>query len=239
MKSILKKDFTCGLKCLALTIVFISIITLPLTGCSTKSATNKEPIITNSNNSTSSTPANNTTNSTSVSSTPNATPNLDINDEEIVTLLTNGNDSVRKLQKLFDTSKILEATEEGKPFGSYAPLKGSTFKDMDALQSYLSKELGLNKYFSIDFNKKFVNYLSKNINNEYYVAVGDFGPGLNVKESKIISKTPDKTKLVVTFSSPSFFEDSSRVTREATIIHDGEKWVIDKMDTWGMPTLGK
>lgn len=238
MKSNLKKNFTCYLKGLVLTIIFVLIIALPLTACSTKDTTSKEPIIPNNNNTTKSAPANNTT-STAVSSAPAATPNLNITDEEIISLLTNGNDSVRKLQMLFDTSKIIEASEEGKPFGSYAPLKGSAFKDMDSLQSYLSKELGLNKYFSTDFSKKFVSHLSKNVNNEYYVAVGDFGMGLNVKESKITSKTPDKTKLVVNFSVPSFFEDSSSVNKEATLIHNGEKWVIDKMDTWGIPTLGK
>lgn len=239
MKSNLKKTFTCDLKGLVLTFAFILIIALPLTACSTKDLTSKEPVITNSNSTLSSAPSNNITKSTSVSPAPDATPNLNINDDEIIALLTNANDSIRKLQMLFDTSKIVEASEEGKPFGYYAPLKGSAFKDMDSLQSYLSKELDLNKYFSSDFSKKFVNHLSKNINNEYYVAVGDFGPGLNVKESKIISKTASKTKLVVTFSAPSFFEDSSSVDKEATLIHNGEKWVIDKMDTWGIPTLAK
>lgn len=180
---------------------------------------------TNNNNSTDNTNSNNNNNSS-----------FNFSDEELVTLLSNGNDSVRKLQSLYDTSKEI-TLKTPDPFSTYTKLKDKTFKDYESLYKYLSEELSLDKYFSEEFSQKLVKHLSKEIDSEFYVALGNFGIGVNIKDGKISSKKIDGNKVYVTFDAPSFAPIEEISSHNVILIFENGKLVINKMDTWGIPIL--
>lgn len=186
---------------------------------------------TNNNNNTS-------TNDNSNSNNNNNNNNNTINfsDEELVTLLANGNDSIRKLQGLYDTSKTV-SVKDNATFPIYAKLKDKTFTDYDSLYKYLSEKLSLDKYFSEEFSQKLVKHLSKEIDKEFYIGLGDFGIGINVKDSKISSKKIDGNKISVTFEAPSYISGEKSISLNAALLFENGKLIIDKMDTWGIPIL--
>lgn len=186
---------------------------------------------TNTNNN-----SNNTTSTNNNSSSSSNNNNINFSDEELVTLLSNGNDSLRKLQGLYDTSKTV-SVKDNDTFPVYAKLKDKTFTDYDSLYKYLSEKLSLDKYFSEEFSEKLVKHLSKEIDKEFYIGLGDFGIGINVKDSKISSKKIDGNKISVTFEAPSFISNEETSSHNVILLFENGKLIIDKMDTWGIPIL--
>jgi len=231
-----KKIFLSLLLSTALIILIIGGIALGLF----KDKPSKDNNVINSNtgsaNSSSKDNGTNTNNNNNTSTNNNNNNNINFSDEELVTLLSNGNDSVRKLQGLYDTSKTV-SVKDNATFPVYAKLKDKTFKDYESLYKYLSEELSLDKYFSEEFSQKLVKHLSKEIDKEFYIGLGDFGIGLNVKDSKISSKKIDGNKISVTFDSPSYISGEKSISLDAALLFENGKLVIDKMDTWGIPIL--
>lgn len=223
-----KKVFLSLLLSTALIILIIGGIALGLF----KDKPNKDNNVINTNNgSVNSSNKDNTTNNSNNN-------NINFSDEELVTLLSNGNDSLRKLQGLYDTSKTVTVKDDA-TFPFYAKLKDKTFKDYESLYKYLSEELSLDKYFSEEFSQKLVKHLSKEIDKEFYIGLGDFGIGINVKDSKISSKKIDGNKISVTFEAPSFISGEKSISLNSTLLFKNEKLVIDKMDTWGIHILNE
>lgn len=159
-----------------------------------------------------------------------------ISDDEIRKLLYDGDMNIRKLETLYkEDSYITLQDSKGNNF-FYSKLKEDV-KTLEDLKKYLNKAIGLDSYFSEEFSGKLINFISKKHNDEYYIMLGNFGLRYSVEQGEIISKSYEGNKVHILEKMPNW-EDVSREL-EFTLIYEGNRWVIDKTNLWGIEAIAK
>lgn len=155
----------------------------------------------------------------------------ELSDEQLITLINNGDISVRNLYKVYDQL----ATKYNESDGNFTDIK-ENITDTETLTLYLNEQLNLNSYFSNEFIGKFISYVFKKIDGKYCARVGNFDLGFIIKE--IAAKKYEGNKLYTTFTvKNNLYNDYGNIS--AVLIYTDGKWIIDKMDTWGIPYVGE
>lgn len=151
-----------------------------------------------------------------------------ISDEQLKILIHNGDMSVRKIDSLRKPNSYIRI--ELKEFDNVK----EDFTDSDSLTQYANEKLCLSSYFSNEFTGKFINFAFKKINGVYYIIRGNFSISPIIKEISL--KKYEENKLYINFIVTYAFSSDS-FNKTATLIYNNGKWVIDKMDIWGIPDL--
>ncbi|WP_055668892.1 M56 family metallopeptidase [Desnuesiella massiliensis] len=160
----------------------------------------------------------------------------EISDDKIRKLLYDSDMSIRKLETLYkDDSYITLSDSKGNNF-TYSKLKEDV-KTLEDLKKYLDKTIGLNIYFSEEFSNKLINYIAKKHNDEYYVLLGNFGLRYLVEKVEIISKSYEGNKVRMSGKMPNWEEIPREM--EFTLSYEGNRWVLDKANFWGIEAVAK
>lgn len=113
---------------------------------------------------------------------------------------------------------------------SYARVKDNT-SFYKSVQEYLNKKYGFSNYYTDRFINSTVDFVFTAVNDELYMRYGNPEPAISAESSQIISKKYDGNKLYVKIKGY-YGGDESIV--DATLIYNGNVWLIDKFDNWGV-----
>ncbi len=149
-----------------------------------------------------------------------------ISDSAIKELLVNGDEAFKN---------ILKTNVCGKSYVdvsgiTYAPLTEDLSK-YSSIYEYLSKNYILNNYYTDRFVKSMATFLFIRINNNYYMRYGDPESRLMIKNSEVISKKYEFNKVHVSLKG--YYSDDVSYA-SATLVFNGDKWLIDNFDNWGI-----
>lgn len=151
-----------------------------------------------------------------------------ISDSAVKELLFNGDEAFQNVLRInVDGSSYVNVSGI-----SYAKVTEDLSK-YSSIYQYLNKNYGLNSYYTDRFIKSTVNSLFTNIDSQYYIRYGNPEPRVIVRNSKIVSKQYDGNKVYVYLKGYSSEPDSLSYAY-ATLTFDGNRWLIDKFDNWGM-----
>lgn len=144
-----------------------------------------------------------------------------ISDKEIINLLFNSYNSMRNLESFYIHHTPFEE------FNNRTYMKmPKSITSHESLVAYLNKTLGLNKYFTSDYTERLIKYVfSKQVNDQYYMLVGQFGQIFDMKNAKITSTKYEGNKLYVTYQG--YYEPNDLKTEKATLIFNGTNWLVD------------
>lgn len=156
----------------------------------------------------------------------------EVSEEKIKELAFKGDKSVRAI------SMLVIAPENDVEIDNrhYRKLE-KTIKTLEELNAYLNKDFNLDKYFSKNFRSKFINFLFKDINGDYYIVLGNPGLSFEIEKSKLSSIEYDSNKAFATLTG-SWEGDNGEVSNvKIELIYENKEWVIEKFDNWGIPDL--
>lgn len=175
-------------------------------------------------------------NSTPGSSSTNIKNNTDdipaITDEQILELLSNGNTSIRGIEKIKDKYNYPEI-EMNDHFYSKLPKE---ICDDSSLNAFLNKEISLDKFFTDDFKAKLKSSIIVINNHIYYLIEGQAGLNIDITGGKITSKKISRSSIYIEFTADTIgLKEPAK--REALLKYENGKWLIDKFDNWGIEAV--
>lgn len=175
-------------------------------------------------------------NSTPGSSSTNINNNTNdipaITDEQILELLSNGDTSIRGIEKI----KVKYNYPEIKMNDHFYAKLPKEICDDNSLNAFLNKEISLDKFFTDDFKTKLKSSIIVINDNIYYLIEGQAGLNTDIIGGKITSKKASEKSIYIEFTANTI-EIKGTVKREALLKYENGKWLIDKFDNWGIAAV--
>ncbi|AGY78169.1 cell wall-binding repeat-containing protein [Clostridium autoethanogenum] len=141
-------------------------------------------------------------------------------------LLLQGDDAFKKVLKInVDGNSYMDVSGI-----SYAPVTDN-IGEYSSISEYLNENYGLNNYYTKDFVSALISFVFKDIDGKVYMRYGNPEPELTVENSEVVSKKYDGNKADITLKGYYYGELSYA---NATLVYDGNRWLIDKFDNWGV-----
>lgn len=154
--------------------------------------------------------------------------NAVIFDDSIKKLLFNGDEAFKNILKInVDGSSYINISGI-----SYAKVT-EDFSSYSSIYEYLNKNYGLNSYYTDGFIKNMVSFVFTNVNGKWYMRYGNPKPKLIVQNSQIAYKKYDGNKVYVSLKGY-YFGPQDVSYANAVLSFEGDKWLIDKFDNWGI-----
>lgn len=194
---------------------------------SNNSKSSEKSTVSNSNSALSSS---NTNTNTNVNKNTNDIPA--ITDEQILDLLSDGNTSIRGVEKLKGKYNYPEV-KLNDHFYTKLPKE---ICDDSSLNAFLNKEISLDKFFTDEFKTKLKSSIIVINDNIYYLIEGQAGLNNDIKNGKITSKKINGPSIYIEFTANTI-ELKETVKREALLKYENGKWLIDKFDNWGIAAV--
>ncbi|OAA90901.1 cell wall-binding repeat-containing protein [Clostridium ljungdahlii] len=149
-----------------------------------------------------------------------------ISDEDAKKLLLQGDDAFKKILKInVDGNSYVDVSGV-----SYAPVTDN-MGEYNSISKYLNQNYGLNNYYTNDFVNTLINFMFKDIDGKVYMRYGNPEPALTVEDSEVGSKKYNGNKVDIMLKGYYYGELSYA---NATLVYDGNRWLIDKFDNWGV-----
>lgn len=158
----------------------------------------------------------------------NLKDNLIISNDDIKKILLDGDESFKKIFKIkVDGNSYINIS--GK---SYAKVIDNMNK-YDSMYEYLNKKYNLKEYYTDEFIRKIISCVFKDIDGRCYMLYGNPEPAVIVKDSQIVSKKFYNDKVYVVIKD-NCSNNKSGIYAHAVLTYNGNKWLIDKFDNWGI-----
>lgn len=114
---------------------------------------------------------------------------------------------------------------------SYAPLKDNI--DGNSIYNYLNSNYGLDKYYTDSYINNFINSVFKNINGKIYMRYGVPEPAVILDNCSVVDKKYNDNEVYITIRGYSYIPEDT-VDIDAVLIYNGNKWLIEKFNNWGI-----
>lgn len=149
------------------------------------------------------------------------------------------NDDIKKI--LIDGDEAFKEILKIKVDGnSYINISGKSYarvlnnmSNYDSLYEYLNKKYNLRDYYTDDFIRRMISYVFRDVDGKCYMLYGNPEPAVIVKDLQIVSRKDYNNKIYVVIKD-NCSSSKNGIYAHAVLIYNGNKWLIDKFDNWGI-----
>ncbi|WP_446896973.1 cell wall-binding repeat-containing protein [Clostridium sp. LBM24168] len=150
-----------------------------------------------------------------------------ISDGSAKALLTDGENAMKDLLNIeVDGNSYIDISGI-----SYAPLKDNI--EGNSIYNYLNSNYELDKYYTDSYINNFINFEFKNINGKTYMRYGNPEPAVVLDNCSIVDKKYDGNEAYITIRGYNYIPEDT-VNIDAVLIFNGDRWLIDKFNNWGI-----